>query len=94
MHRIFQDALREAHRTPHDHGRRRRGTTNGDLVARDRIARRAAKELRDGDYVNLPTGMPTLVANPIPPGIEVVLQSENGLLGIGSASRPTRSIRT
>jgi 3-oxoacid CoA-transferase subunit B len=54
-----------------------------DIEKRERIVKRIARELRDGFYVNLGIGLPTLVANCVPPGMDVILQSENGMLGIG-----------
>jgi 3-oxoacid CoA-transferase subunit B len=58
-------------------------------LTREQMAQRVARELKDGYYVNLGIGIPTLVANYVPPGIDVMLQSENGLLGMGAF--PTES---
>lgn len=55
---------------------------------KERIARRVAKELKDGDVVNLGIGLPTMVANFLPEGVDIVLQSENGIMGMGPAPEP------
>ena len=53
---------------------------------RERIVKRIARELKDGDYVNLGIGLPTMVANYVPAGVDITLHSENGMLGVGSLS--------
>ena len=63
---------------------------NDNRCVKEIIAARVAKELRDGDVVNLGIGIPTLVANFLPPGVNLVFQSENGIMGMGSAPSPEK----
>jgi len=62
------------------------------MNAKELIARRVALELKDGDIVNLGIGLPTMVANHLPPGVSITLQSENGFLGLGPITEPDRAL--